>query len=74
VSLAAYVGEDGLVGHHWDERHFWKFPISCYVRDFSMCVMGGGCVMSFVHIFMEFPSMYANEWVSLSIFVSCGFS
>ena len=20
VSLAAYVGEDGLVGHHWEER------------------------------------------------------
>jgi hypothetical protein len=22
VSLAAYVAEDGLVGHHWEERPF----------------------------------------------------
>ena len=21
VSVAAYVGEDGLVGYHWEERH-----------------------------------------------------
>jgi hypothetical protein len=21
MSLAVYVGEDGLVGHHWEERH-----------------------------------------------------
>ena len=21
VSVAAYIGEDGLVGHHWEERH-----------------------------------------------------
>jgi hypothetical protein len=23
VSLAAYVAEDGLAGHHWDERPFF---------------------------------------------------
>jgi hypothetical protein len=22
MSLAAYVAEDGLVGHHWEERSF----------------------------------------------------
>jgi hypothetical protein len=21
MSLAAYVAEDGLVGHHWEEKH-----------------------------------------------------
>jgi len=25
VSLAAYVAEDGLVGHHWEERPFAWF-------------------------------------------------
>jgi hypothetical protein len=24
MSLAAYVAEDGLVGHHWEERPPWS--------------------------------------------------
>jgi hypothetical protein len=24
MSLAAYVAEDGLVGHHWEERGPWS--------------------------------------------------
>jgi hypothetical protein len=27
VSLAAYVSEDGLVGHHWKERPPWSCKI-----------------------------------------------
>jgi hypothetical protein len=29
VSLAAYVEEDGLVGHHWEER---PFGIANFIR------------------------------------------
>jgi hypothetical protein len=27
VSLAAYVAEDGLVGHHWEERAPWSYKL-----------------------------------------------
>jgi hypothetical protein len=29
VSLAAYVAEDGLVGHHWEKRHLGLAKIIC---------------------------------------------
>ena len=29
VSLAAYVAEDGLVGHHWEERPFGLANFIC---------------------------------------------
>jgi hypothetical protein len=29
VSLAAYVSEDGLVGHHWEERPFGLANFIC---------------------------------------------
>jgi hypothetical protein len=29
MSLAAYVAEDGLVGHHWEERPFGLANIIC---------------------------------------------
>jgi hypothetical protein len=29
VSLAAYVSEDGLVGHHWKERPFGHINFIC---------------------------------------------
>ena len=29
VSLAAYVAEDGLVGHHWEERHLGLANFIC---------------------------------------------
>ena len=27
MSLAAYVVEDGLVGHHWEERPPWYYKL-----------------------------------------------
>jgi hypothetical protein len=29
MSLAAYVAEDGLVGHHWEERSFGLANFIC---------------------------------------------
>jgi hypothetical protein len=29
VSLDAYVAEDGLVGHHWEERHLGLANFIC---------------------------------------------
>jgi hypothetical protein len=29
MSLAAYVAEDGLVGHHWEERPLGLVKIIC---------------------------------------------
>jgi hypothetical protein len=29
MSLAAYVSEDGLVGHHWEERHLGLANVIC---------------------------------------------
>jgi hypothetical protein len=29
VSLAAYVAEDGLVGHHWEERPLGRANFIC---------------------------------------------
>ena len=33
MSLAAYVAEDGLVGHHWEER---PLGLSSTLKDFPM--------------------------------------
>ena len=29
MSLAAYVAEDGLVGHHWDKRPLGLVKLTC---------------------------------------------
>jgi hypothetical protein len=38
MSLAVYVSEDGLVGHHWEERPLGLTNFICLSR----CVGGGG--------------------------------
>jgi hypothetical protein len=35
MSLAAYIAEDGLVGHHWEER-----PLGIAIANFICSVQG----------------------------------
>jgi hypothetical protein len=55
VSLAAYVSEDGLVGHHWKERPIGRADFICLSagerqgREVGVggWGSGGGCVGNF---------------------------
>jgi hypothetical protein len=48
VSLAAYVAEDGLVGHHWEERPLGLANFICFStgehqgQEVGVCGMGVG--------------------------------
>jgi hypothetical protein len=46
MSLAAYVAEDGLVGHHWEERPLgianFLCPSTGECQDQEVGVVGGG--------------------------------
>jgi hypothetical protein len=47
MSLAAYVSEDGLVGHHWKERPIGLTNFMCLStgerqgQEMGVCVWGG---------------------------------
>jgi hypothetical protein len=45
VSLAAYVAEDGLVGHHWEERPLGLANFICPSRgECQVQEVGGGWI------------------------------
>jgi hypothetical protein len=48
MSLAAYVSEDGLIGHHWKERPIGLANFICQDQEVGVGVpgprSGSGCV------------------------------
>jgi hypothetical protein len=57
MSLAAYVAEDGLVGHHWGERPLGLANFICLSmgkrQGQEVCVFGGGRVWGTFRIAFE---------------------